>query len=275
MTGNHRVEARIAAAGSSALAPRPWTDVARDVATGAASLPAIGSPTGTTTDPRFRALLPPDAWVSLPAPVRRRFGERLAPLESAVYVGEVAWTRLNAFGWLYSQCARLVGAPLPLASGGRVPAAVVVTEDASAGGQSWTRLYARPGRAPQLIHSAKRFAGPTGLEECVGGGVGMRLTIAVEHRALVFRSRGFFVRALGREWALPRWLAPGIVEVVHREERDGRFSFTLRVDHPWFGRVVEQVAFFADARTDVRGQAPDDVRTDSLDGAPTDAPTDA
>jgi hypothetical protein len=264
MTGKTTVQASIAASRSSALAPQPRADVARD------------TESGTASDPRFRALLPPDAWASLPAPVRRRFGERLAPLESAGYVGEVACTRLNAFGWVYAQCARLVGAPLPLASGGRVPAAVVVTEDASAGGQSWTRLYARPGRAPQLIHSAKRFAGPTGLEECVGRGVGMRLTIAVENRALVFRSRGFFVRMLGREWRLPGWLAPGVVEVVHREERDGRFSFTLRVDHAWFGCVVEQVAFFADARTDAPGKAPikapDNARTDAHDDASSSAP---
>lgn len=198
-------------------------------------------------DLRFRDLLPPGAWDRLPAAVRRRFGRRLAPLESAVYVGEVVYTRLSTFGWLYAACARLAGAPLPLEPGGRVPAAVVVTEDEVAGGQSWTRLYARAGRAPQLIHSAKRFAGPTGLEECVGAGIGMRLALSVEERALVFRSRGFFLRTLGREWPLPDWLCPGEVEVVHREERAGRFSFTLRVDHPRFGRVVEQVAWFADA----------------------------
>jgi hypothetical protein len=202
---------------------------------------------GFRDDPRFRALLPAGDWARLPRAVRRRFGRRLAPLESAVYVGEVVHTRLSAFGWLYAACARLAGSPLPLASGGRVPAAVVVTEDDVAGGQSWTRLYARAGRAPQVIHSAKRFAGPTGLEECVGAGVGMRLVLTVEDRALVFRSRGFFCRALGREWSVPAWLCPGTVEVVHREERAGRFSFTLRVDHPRFGRVVEQVAWFADA----------------------------
>ncbi len=32
-----------------------------------------------------------------------------------------------------------------------------------------------------------------------------------------------------------------------REERQGRFSITLTVMHPWFGRIIHQVAFFRDA----------------------------
>ena len=52
------------------------------------------------------------------------FERHLAPRESALYVGEVEYTRLSAFGWLYACCARLAGSPLPLSSGGRVAAAV-------------------------------------------------------------------------------------------------------------------------------------------------------
>lgn len=197
-------------------------------------------------DPRFRRLVPADEWARLPRPVRRRFTHVLGPAETVVYAGEVAWTRVTWAGRVFGQLARLVGAPLPLAPSGRVAAAVVVTEDARARGQVWSRIYARPGRFAQVIQSTKRFDGPTGLEECVGAGVGMRLTVAVERRALVFRSEGFFLRLGSRRLELPRWLVPGIVEVTHREERDGRFSFTLIVTHPLFGRIVEQVAFFAD-----------------------------
>jgi hypothetical protein len=42
-------------------------------------------------------------------------------------------------------------------------------------------------------------------------------------------------------------LTPGDIVVHHREEREGRFSFTLSVVHPWFGRMLHQVAFFRDA----------------------------
>ena len=197
-------------------------------------------------DPRFRNLLAPQDWQRLPSPVRRRFTHALAEGGTAVFVGAVAYTRLSLFGHLVSQLLRLLGAPLPLRSSGRAPATVIVTEDAQCGGQLWTRIYGCAGRFPQVIHSAKRFSGPTGLEECVGAGVGMALTVHVEERALVFRSAWYFIRALGVTFRLPQFLTPGRVAVIHREEQDGRFSFTLTVTHPLFGEAVRQVAFFRD-----------------------------
>lgn len=197
-------------------------------------------------DRRFEALLGPADWARLPPPIRRRFGRPLRPAHPAVYAGTVAFTRLSRLGWWLAALARLIGAPLPLASGGRAAACVVVVEDPRAGGQRWTRLYERPGRPAQVIHSIKRFAGPTGLEECVGGGIGVRLTLAVEGRSLVFRSAGYCWRRGQFSFALPGWLTPGRLEVRHREERAGRFSFTLRLTHPWFGVLIEQVGFFED-----------------------------
>jgi hypothetical protein len=108
----------------------------------------------------------------------------------------------------------------------------VVTEDAQCGGQLWTRIYGCAGEFPQVIHSAKRFSGPTGLEECVGRGVGMALTVHVVERALVFRSAWYFLRAFGATLRLPGFLSPGRVEVT--------------LVHPWFGEALRQVAFFRD-----------------------------
>ena len=217
-----------------------------EVSVARATLPRAGADAGPQEDPRFRNLLAPEDWRRLPWPVRRRFSHALADAETAIYVGAVAHTRLSLFGGLVSQALRLVGAPLPLRSSGRVPATVVVTEDSACGGQLWTRIYGRAGGFPQVIHSAKRFSGPTGLEECVGRGVGMALTVHVVDRALVFRSAWYFVRLFGLTLRLPWVLCPGLLEVVHREERDGRFSFTLTLTHPLFGEAVRQVAFFTD-----------------------------
>lgn len=151
------------------------------------------APPGRRVDRRFERLLAPAAWTSLPTAVRRRFSEHPTGTGSSLYAGEVARTALSRAGRVFGQLARLIGAPLPLTAGGRVAACVVVTEE-QAGRQRWTRLYARPGRESQLIHPTKGFAGPAGLEECVGCEVGMRLRLSVEQRALVFRSAGFFVR---------------------------------------------------------------------------------
>ena len=73
---------------------------------------------------------------------------------------------------------RLIGGPLPIDRASvHVPSVVTVTEDKASGGQIWTRIYGRRKGFPQVVHSSKRFAGPTGLEEYVGYGVGMTLTV--------------------------------------------------------------------------------------------------
>jgi len=198
-------------------------------------------------DLRFRALLSAPDWDALPPAVRRRFSRRLAGGMTAVYVGRVTETRMSRAGWCLAQAARLIGAPLPLARDRDLPAVVAVTEDRRGGGQNWTRLYARHAGFPQIIHSAKRFAGPTGLEEYVGYGIGMALTVHVVTGALVFRSAGYFVQPFGRRLAWPAWLGPGTLTVTHGELGDGAFSFTLDLVHPRAGGLIRQTATFREA----------------------------
>jgi len=204
--------------------------------------PRSASPHGS-----FRELAGGAGWMRLPAPVRARFERELAPGESAAFVGEIAETRMTTVGWLWAQVARLVGAPLPLKTLTHTPAAVVVTQDAARATQAWTRLYMESGQLPQVICSTKRFAGPTGLEECVSAGIGMALAVSVEQRSLVFRSTEYFWRCGRVRLCIPGWLTPGRISVIHREERAGRFSFTLIVTHAWFGETIRQVGFFRDA----------------------------
>lgn len=198
-------------------------------------------------DLRFRALVGEDGWARLPEAVRRRFSRRLAPGDVAFYVGEVLETRLSRAGRVLSFLTRAIGAPLPLddATGGG--ATVAVMENEGLGGQSWTRTYARAGRFPQVIHSAKCFSGPTGLEEHVGGGVGVSLLVGEESGAMVFRSVGYFFSAGRFRVRLPRSLAPGDMEIVHADEGGGAFLFKLMLRHPWLGVLVQQTARFRDA----------------------------
>jgi len=206
----------------------------------------ISTPVGELADLRFRALLSTDAWAALPLAVRRRFSKRLIDGDAVVYCGAVTAVRTNAAGRLLARVACLIGGPLPLVF--EPGAAVVsVTEDRVGQGQVWTRLYARRTGFPQVIHSAKRFAGPTGLEEYVGAGVGMALTVAVEGATLVFRSDSYFATLLGRRLRLPRWAEPGRLTIEHRDLGGGAFAFTLTLDHPWLGRLMGQDAIFRDA----------------------------
>lgn len=195
-------------------------------------------------DVRFRALLSEADWAALSVAVRRRFSKRLAGGRTAIYVGQVleAWT--SRAGWLLVQALRLIGGPLPTARDAHVPSVVTVTEDLASGGQVWTRLYVRRRGFPQIIHSSKQFAGPTGLEEHVGCGIGMTLTVGVEDRALAFRSCQYFVD-LGR-WRiiLPQWATPGALTVRHTEAEGGRFMFAMEIVHPRLGALVRQSAIF-------------------------------
>ena len=205
-------------------------------------------------DLRFRALMTEAEWFSLPLAIRRRFSRRLAGGQTIVYTGEILESWMSWAGWWLAQVARLIGGPLPLTRDAQVRRArvptvhvasvVTVTEDMATGGQIWTRLYARRKGFPRVIHSCKRFAGPTGLEEYVGRGVGMTLTVYAREGALVFRSKNYFLELFGRRLCLPEWLTPGTLYVTHAELPDGKFSFILQIFHPRFGLLLRQMAIF-------------------------------
>jgi Domain of unknown function (DUF4166) len=203
--------------------------------------PALG-------DLRFRALMREADWLALPLSIRRRFSKRLAGGATVVYVGETLTNDMSRAGWLLAQAARLIGGPLPLVREPHAPSVVTVTEDVATRGQHWTRLYARRRGFPQVVHSSKRFAGPTGLEEYVGYGVGMALTIHVEESALIFRAAHYFVQFGRWRMRLPHWASPGDLAVTHAELGDGRFLFKLDVVHPRLGRLICQTAAFQEAQ---------------------------
>jgi hypothetical protein len=209
---------------------------------------ATASPTEILLDDhRFHRLLPDEEWGRLPLAVWRRFSKRLAGGQTVVYVGEVEESFHSRAGWWLAQLTRLIGGPLPTGHETRRSMIVTVTEDAASGGQVWTRICARNNGFPQVIHSAKRFAGPTGLEEYIGFGISMSLRLSVEHEALVFRSAGYFL-GLGRlRLPLPEWLTPGALTVSHADLGGGTFRFTLDVVHPRHGRLIRQSAVFRGA----------------------------
>ena len=195
-------------------------------------------------DTRFRALLTADEWHALSSDVRHRFSKRVANERSVVYAGEVVEAYLSVPGWLLAQAARVIGAPLPLHADTGVPAVVTVTEDSRSRGQIWTRLYGLRRGFPQIIHTAKRFQGPTGLQEYLGYGVGMSLAVRVVESAIVFRSVDYFLELFGAKWKLPALLSPGALTIRHAETGAGRFSFTLDLEHPRFGLLIHQHAIF-------------------------------
>lgn len=207
----------------------------------------VPEPSPELGDLRFRALLGPDHWAALPAAVRARFSHRVAGARTVIYVGEVVECRYSRCGRLLAEALRLLGAPLPLHGDVFVPAIVSVTEDEAGGGQLWTRQYGRHRGFPQVVHSAKRFAGPTGLEEYLRLGIGVALRLEVRGDALHFISDHYFWRAGRFRLRLPAWLAPGRLDVGHVDCGSGWFAFTLALMHPHLGLLVTQTAMFTEA----------------------------
>jgi hypothetical protein len=199
-------------------------------------------------DLRFRKLLCDDDWLSLPAPIRARFSKRMGPGDMTVYAGLVTAMRLSFAGRILVHLARLIGGPFPTTTYVGAASVVTVTEHAASSGQTWTRLYACHKARPQIIHSTKSFAGPTGLEEHVGGGIGMALDVRAEAGSLVFRSRHYFFRLGALRIALPQWATPGRLIVTHQEEGGGWFTFTLDVVHPLLGQLIHQAAKFRESK---------------------------
>jgi hypothetical protein len=198
-------------------------------------------------DLRFSRLVGREAWRELPLAVRMRFAKRLTGDRVAVYRGRVVFTRFNRLGRLLAGLLRPIGAPLPLSAAEDVAAVVTVCEDEAGGGQWWSRMYGRPGAPPQVIHSAKRFAGPTGLEEHLGFGIGMALRVEALGDGLRFASDHYFWALLGWRLRLPRWMQPGRTVVEHHDRGGGWFAFDLELRHPLFGLLVRQHALFRDA----------------------------
>jgi hypothetical protein len=200
----------------------------------------------TLGDLRFRALLTQDAWNILPEAVRKRFSKRLTGGATALYVGKVTAVRMSRAGRMLGKLLRLIGAPLPLFADVNVPTIVSVTEDVRTGGQVWTRMYANRHGFPQVIHSAKRFSGPTGLEEFVGCGISMALEVKASEQGISFHSAGYALSFASLRIPISRFLSPGDLMVTHKALEDESFEFSMTLAHPLFGELIHQAAIYRD-----------------------------
>jgi len=210
------------------------------------------------SDIRFRQLFAGEDWNRLPEAVRNRFGRRVKLGETLIYRGHVEYNRINIWGRALANVLRLIGAPLPLDTNNEGAAAVVTVTEAPSkgltyGGQIWMRQYARKDAKypfPQIIQSAKRFTGPTGIEEHIGGGIGMTLLPRVEGEELVFRAEDIFwdIKLFGKTLRLNLlgWMGPTHLRAGHEELGNSTFAFTLKLDHKWFGKMIDQRVWFQD-----------------------------
>ena len=156
---------------------------------------------------------------------------------------------MNLAGRILAHAARIIGAPLPFdLSSIDQPAVVTITEDIAGNGQFWVRQYGRKAGFPQVVHSSKRFDGPTGLEEYIGYGIGMALNVCAEKNALLFKSDHYFLQVFGLRLRIPKIFSPGALVIGHHDQGNGQFLFSLDLDHSLFGKMIHQDAIFIDAK---------------------------
>jgi hypothetical protein len=194
-------------------------------------------------DPSFHALLGELAWRRLPPAVRERFAWKPVPGAAVRYEGVMAVVRRSAVGALMAQLCRVIGTPLAPYGGGDV-----LRRDEDGAGIVWERFYRFAGRAVVRCASVKKLSADEGLLECVGGGVGMWLRLSEHRGELHFRSTGYIWRRSRVTVALPSWLTPGELHVVHADLGAGRFRFRIAVRHRLFGETFFQDGIFADDR---------------------------
>ncbi|MEM8798258.1 MAG: DUF4166 domain-containing protein [Pseudomonadota bacterium] len=197
-------------------------------------------------DGRFQDLLTKEEWENLPEPVQKRFSRRVKGGATIVYVGKIRVMKMNRLGRVLTNLLRPFGAPLPLYCDVGTPSVVSVTEDASTGGQIWTRLYANRHGFPQMVHSAKRFSGPTGLEEYIGYGVSIALKVRARGKRLSFESAGFYCKLFGKKIRIPRALMPLDLVVTHEACGRDWFTFSLNLTAPLFGTLIYQEGLYGE-----------------------------
>lgn len=199
------------------------------------------------TDPMFRRLLGEAAWRRLDPDVRARFAVKPVAGEMFVFTGVMSVVRCSWFGWLVAQITRLIGTPLAFQQGRDIPTEVRVFGETGGAGIVWERRYDFGQGRLVAVRSTKRADPPSGLLECAGRGFAMRLRLFENAGALHFVSTRYCFD-IGR-WriSVPDLLTPGEAHVVHSDEGDGWFRFTMSFHHAWFGESFFQEGRFREA----------------------------
>jgi Domain of unknown function (DUF4166) len=208
----------------------------------------------TKAPTRFEDLLPAADWAKLAPAIQTRFAGDITKGQTRLYAGRILTTHLPFWGKVLAHLLIPFGAPLPLhETAGGAAAIVAVTAEPGQHGdhaQVWSRHYCADKGFPQTILSTKRFAGPTGLEERLGPGlgqcIGISLKLETEADALHFISARYFLWLFGARIWLPKWLEPGRMVVSHELVGPRQFIFRLKLTHPILGVIIEQACLFND-----------------------------
>lgn len=208
------------------------------------------APSGSINAANYESLLGRSAWLRLHPDIRSRFCDSHAHL-TVLYRGVMRQVFMSFAGRLLAHLCRLIGTPLALYNGHDVPIDVHVYADTNVGGMTWDRYYFFRNRKVNRVKSTKCITADTGLMEIVGSGFGMFLTVSEQNGALCFESTRFFFSIGNKKITIPHLFTPGKTTVKQTVLANGRFRFTLTVNHPLLGLVFYQDGEFSEVVHDV------------------------
>jgi|GEM_PF-1571716 len=203
---------------------------------------------GAAAKPRLYDLgnyMRPEDWRRLPPAIQKRFGAHEDPPQTDYY-GNMEIVRRSFLGFCLAHLSRPLGAPVPPFAGKNVPTIVRLYETPAKDGIVWERRYAFSNNRATTIKSIKLYTDTEGLLEWVGGGLGMYLDVFEQDQKLHFVSQSYFWRKGPITIPLPAWLSPGRTHVIHTDEGNGWFRFTMSIIHPLFGELYFQDGLFKD-----------------------------
>lgn len=76
----------------------------------------------------------------------------------------------------------------------------------------------------------------------------MKLDVFEEDHKLHFKSTEYFWQGVGLTIRLPAIFTPGVAHVVHTDEGNGVFRFTMTIHHRFFGTTFFQDGLFQEEK---------------------------
>jgi hypothetical protein len=185
-----------------------------------------------------------DQWYKLHPNIQQRFGREPVLGQATIYEGSMQIMRRSFMGWLFACLTRVIGNPLSSYQGTNVPMEVALFKKPNREGVYWQRSYFIPNKKPYVVVSSKQESKAGEMQECVGGGFGMKLNVYAEGQNLHFKSYQYFWKVLKYRINVPHWLTPGQTHVIHKDLGDGRFTYTISMTHRILGETFYQHGTF-------------------------------
>ena len=108
----------------------------------------------------------------------------------------------------------------------------------------WDRVFAISPSKNFHFKSYMEVISDKEVIEFVRFGVGIKLTISAEDKALIFRGNGYIWRIARIDIPIPLGFLLGDAYVEERPIDDHSFSMKLRLTHPWFGTLFRYSGTF-------------------------------